>query len=87
MNTKTIRWTVRGVTPVTLDMIHEVAAASEITFGEALNEAVKTWYDGLEDESDEEDIDISDFNGTALTGPRRFWIPGEVEFEDITPVG
>jgi hypothetical protein len=72
------KWTVRGVDPDVIDMLHDVAGNSGMTIGETLNEAVTFWYDALPDGDDPgaEDIDVAEFTGTALTRPGRFWMPG-----------
>jgi hypothetical protein len=53
--TNTIRWTVRGIRPETLEMLATVRQTSEGTFGEYINMAVAQWYDLLPDAAEEDD--------------------------------
>ena len=53
--TDTIRWTVRGIRPETLEMLAIVRQNSEGTFGEYVNMAVATWYESLPDAAEEDD--------------------------------
>ena len=53
--TDTIRWTVRGIRPETLEMLAIVRQNSEGTFGEYVNMAVAIWYESLPDAAEEDD--------------------------------
>ena len=53
--TDTIRWTVRGIRPETLEMLATVRQNSEGTFGEYINMAVATWYESLPDAAEDDD--------------------------------
>ena len=55
-----IRWTVRNVSPDTVEMIAQVAEISDFCFGELLNQAVEFWYDALPEEDDDvSPLDVS----------------------------
>lgn len=75
------RWTVRGVSTETVDMLREVAYCSGITFGEALNEAVAVWYAGLPEEAEvESDVD-QPLDPSVV---RRVWFVHDPVFEEIS---
>lgn len=78
------RWTIRGIDPDVIDMVHEVADTSNLTIGEVLNEAIIEWYDALPfEDAGGRDVQASS-DGTAMIERHRFWIPGEVEFEIVS---
>ena len=53
---ETKRWTVRGISQQTIDMLAIVRQNSEGSFGEYVNEAIATWYESLPEAiSNEED--------------------------------
>ena len=52
-----IRWTVRGISPETLNMLSIVQETSGGSYGQYVNMAITTWFDSLEedDAGDEDD--------------------------------
>ena len=44
---ETRKWTIRKVDEEAIEAIQNVAEASDISFGEAVSEAIMSWYSGL----------------------------------------
>ena len=78
------RWTIRGIDPDVIDMVHEVADTSNLTIGEVVNEAIIEWYDALPfEDAGGRDVQASPDEQTMVER-HRFWIPGKVEFEEAS---
>lgn len=53
----TIRWTVRGVNPDTIERIAEVSGESKCAYGLLVDEAVEVWFGNLPFAEEEDEVD------------------------------
>jgi hypothetical protein len=51
------RWTVRNVDPETIEIINLMRVSSGMTAGELLDEAVSDWYENLEEDDEEVEVE------------------------------
>ena len=79
------RWTIRGIDPDVIDMVHEVAASSEMTIGEVVNAAVTEWYEGLPTEHDAPHCHSEEPEMPVDPSVvRRVWFVHDPVFEEIS---
>jgi hypothetical protein len=79
------RWTIRGIDPDVIDMVHEVAASSDMTIGEVVNAAIAEWYEALPVGDDDQDSEINE--PEQPLAPKRgpvVWFLHDPVFEEVS---